>query len=407
MYIHRTLEQYVKKISQQFPVLMLTGSRQVGKTTLLKHLAEKNRNYVTLDNPLLLNLAKSDPSLFMQRFPGPILIDEIQYAPELLPFIKMEVDKSKIHGLFWLTGSQQFHLMKGVSESLAGRVGIINLLGLSLREIFNHSEESTPFLPIPEIIRAKELNSNALSLKELYKIIWRGSYPSVALFKEKDQSMFYSSYIQTYLQRDIHDLAKVGDEMSFLKFLSATAARSAQLLNLSDLARDADISPNTAKSWLSILIATGLVYLLQPYNQNITKRLVKAPKLYFLDTGLCAYLTDWTSPETLESGAMSGAILESWIMSEILKSWWHNGKQTPFYYYRDKDQKEIDLLIITDGKVYPIEFKKTSSPSANIVRHFKLLDKFQYSISYGGVVCLIPQSLPLTSSVTSIPAWVI
>ena len=407
MYIRRTLEQYVKKITQQFPVLMLTGSRQVGKTTLLKHLTEKNRNYVTLDNPLLLNLAKSDPSLFMQRFPGPILIDEIQNAPELLPFIKMEVDKSKVNGLFWLTGSQQFHLMKGVSESLAGRVGIINMLGLSLREIFIHSEESTPFLPIPEIIRAKELNSNALSLKELYKIIWRGSYPSVALFKEKNQNMFYSSYIQTYLQRDIHDLAKVGDEMSFLKFLSATAARSAQLLNLSDLARDADITPNTAKSWLSILIATGLVYLLQPYNQNITKRLVKAPKLYFLDTGLCAYLTDWTSPETLESGAMSGAILESWIMSEILKSWWHNGKQAPFYYYRDKDQKEIDLLIITDGKIYPIEFKKTSSPSANVVRHFKLLDKFQYSISYGGVVCLIPESLPLTPSVTSIPAWII
>jgi len=406
MYTHRTLENYIQKASSQFPVLLVTGSRQVGKTTLLKHLAY-NRNYVTLDDPMILNLAKEDPSLFIQRFPGPVLIDEIQYAPELLPLIKMEVDRSNTPGLYWLTGSQQFHLMKGISESLAGRVGIINLLGFSLRERFNQSEQSIPFLPIPDVIQKQEQSSHPLSLKELYEIIWKGSFPALVLSKESDRCLFYSSYIQTYIQRDIRDLAKVGDEMAFLRFLRATAARSAQLLNLSDLARDADISPNTAKSWLSILLATGLIYLLQPYYQNVTKRLIKTPKLYFLDTGLCAYLTEWTSPETLESGAMSGAIFETWIMSEILKSWWHNGRQAPFYYYRDKDQKEIDLLIVQDGIIYPLEFKKTASPSKDSARHFKVLEKFKVPIEQGGIVCLISQSLPITSTVFSIPAWII
>jgi hypothetical protein len=406
MYTHRTLENYIQKASSQFPVLLVTGSRQVGKTTLLKHLAY-NRNYVTLDDPMILNLAKEDPSLFIQRFPGPVLIDEIQYAPELLPLIKMEVDRSNTPGLYWLTGSQQFHLMKGISESLAGRVGIINLLGFSLRERFNQSEQSIPFLPIPDVIQKQEQSSHPLSLKELYEIIWKGSFPALVLSKESDRCLFYSSYIQTYIQRDIRDLAKVGDEMAFLRFLRATAARSAQLLNLSDLARDADISPNTAKSWLSILLATGLIYLLQPYYQNVTKRLIKTPKLYFLDTGLCAYLTEWTSPETLESGAMSGAIFETWIMSEILKSWWHNGRQAPFYYYRDKDQKEIDLLIVQDGIIYPLEFKKTASPSKDSARHFKVLEKFKVPIKQGGIVCLISQSLPITSTVFSIPAWII
>jgi hypothetical protein len=213
--------------------------------------------------------------------------------------------------------------------------------------------------------------------------------------------------VQTYLQRDIRDLARVGDEMAFLRFLRAAAARSGQLLNMAELARDADVVPNTAKSWISILEASGIVYLLQPYHTNVTKRLVKTPKLYFLDTGLCAWLTEWSSPKTLEAGAMSGAILETWVFSEILKSWWHNGRQSPFYFYRDKDQKEIDLLIVQDGTIYPIEIKKSASPGKDSVRHFQALEKLKLPVGHGGVICLATQSIPLTSNASSIPVGVI
>ncbi len=403
MYTTRTLEAFFKKAASQFPVMLVTGSRQVGKTTFLRHQSGERRRYVTLDDPLVLNLAKQDPALFMQRFPAPVLIDEIQYAPELLPYIKMEVDKNRKAGLYWLTGSQQFHLMKGVSESLAGRVGVVNLLGLSRRESAGHGQASTPFMPTPEDIQNRMSSGGKITLKTLYKTIWRGSFPEIALNAKTDRDLFYGSYVQTYLQRDIRDLARVGDEMAFLRFMRAAAARSGQLLSMADLARDADVAPNTVRNWLSILQASGIVYLLEPYHTNVTKRLVKTPKLYFLDTGLCAYLTEWTSPETLEAGAMSGAILETWIFAEILKSWWHNGRRAPFYYYRDKDQKEIDLLIVQDGIVYPLEFKKTASPSKDTVRHFQALEKLKMPIGPGGVVCLTSQPLPLTANTTSIP----
>jgi len=403
MYLHRTLEKYLNKVAGQLPVLLVTGARQVGKTTLLKHLAGKDRVYVTLDDPLVLSLAKTDPSLFMQRFPPPVLIDEIQYAPELLPYIKMAVDDHGMPGLFWLTGSQQFHLMRGVSESLAGRVGIVQLLGLSRRELDGHGLESTPFMPEPAEIRTRLASGGQLTLKELFGHIWRGSFPALATRGDADRDLFYGSYLQTYLQRDVRDLAQVGDEMAFLRFIRAAAARTGQLLNLAEFARDADVVPNTAKRWLSILQASGLVYLLEPYHSNLTKRLVKTPKLYFLDTGLCAYLTEWSSPETLEAGAMSGAILETWIMAEILKSWWHNGRRAPFYYYRDKDQKEIDLIIVQDGTLYPLEFKKTASPDRNAVRHFQALERLKMPMGQGGVVCLATQTLPLTEKAISIP----
>ncbi len=233
MYHRRTLEKPFLAAAKQFPVLLVTGARQVGKTTFLKHLGGKERTYTTLDDPRLLQLAKEDPALFLQRFPSPLLIDEIQYAPELLPLIKMEVDKHRTPGMFWLTGSQQFHLMKGVSESLAGRVGVVQLLGLSRREISGEAPETAPFLPIPENIRVRSKTAAKLSLKELYRIIWRGSYPTVALNKDTDRDLFYSSYVQTYLQRDVRDLARVGDETAFLRFMRAVAARTGQILNLS------------------------------------------------------------------------------------------------------------------------------------------------------------------------------
>lgn len=403
MYVSRTLSTYIKSASEQFPVVLITGARQVGKTTLFDHLKTAERTYVTLDDPRVLSLAKSDPALFLEKFQPPIIIDEIQYAPELLPYIKMVADKKKLPGLFWLTGSQQFSVMQGVSESLAGRVAIINLLGLSRRELLRQAEESRPFLPKPPLVAKRIATGDTLALKELYQLIWRGAFPAIALDKSRERDLFYGSFVQTYLQRDIRDLARVGDEMAFLRFLRAAAARTGQILNLADLSRDADVAPNTAKSWLSILQASGIVYLLEPYHTNVTKRLVKTPKLYMLDTGLCAYLTEWTSPENLEAGAMSGQILETWIMTELLKSYWHNGLRPPFYYYRDKDQKEIDLLIVQDGVIYPLEFKKTASPRIDDVRHFQVLSRLKMPIGPGGVICLTRQSLPLTSTAQSIP----
>lgn len=407
MYVARTLESFVTRATEQFPVVLLTGARQVGKTTLLRHLSQADRTYVTLDDPLVLSLARTEPALFMQRFPPPVLIDEIQYAAELLPHIKMAADRAQRLGLFWLTGSQQFHLMRGVSESLAGRVAVIHLLGLSRREMLGQGQKARPFLPTAEEIQLRVSAGSKLTLKELYRLIWRGSFPAIALNDAVDRDLFYSSYVQTYLQRDVRDLARVGDEMAFLRFLRAAAARTGQLLNLAALARDADVAPNTAKNWLSILQTAEIVYLLEPYYTNLSKRLVKRPKLYLLDTGLAAYLTAWASPETLEAGAMSGPILETWIVAELLKSYWHNGRRAPFYYYRDKDQREIDLLLVQDGIAYPLEFKKTAAPSRDDTRNFRALERLGLPVGPGGVICLAEQSLPLTASAQAIPAWAI
>jgi len=403
MYYDRTLERPFKKAQGQFPVLLVVGSRQVGKTTFLRHLREKERSYVTLDDPVARELAKTDPGLFLQRFTPPTLIDEIQYAPELLPHIKMRADRQREAGMFWLTGSQQFHLMRGISESLAGRVVMIHLMGFSRRELLKQAENSLPFLPTPDHLARQTENARPTDLKDLYRTAWRGMLPAIATNVAMDWNLFYSSYVQTYLQRDIRDLARVGDEMAFLRFLRTVAARTGTLLNVSDLARDADVSPNTAKNWLSMLQTSGLVFLLEPYHANPNKRLVKQPKLYFLDTGLCAYLTGWTSPETLEAGAMSGPMFETWIITEILKSYCHQAREPRLYFYRDKDQKEIDLLIIQDGTVYPLEFKKTASPRRDMVRHFSVLNKFDLRIGPGGVICLAPELMPLDDRTQCIP----
>lgn len=404
MYTPRTLEKFIGRASQQFPVVLVTGPRQVGKTTILRHLGG-GRTYVTLDDPMLAVLAREEPALFLERFRPPVLIDEIQYAPELLPHIKMYVDRDRAPGMFWLTGSQQFHLMRGVSESLAGRVGVVNMLGLSLAEIQGNTFDRPPFVSTPESLESRMKGERPLDLGALYRQIWRGSFPAIALNSDMDRDLFYSSYVQTYLQRDVRDLARVGDETAFVKFLRAAAARTGQLLNMSEIARDVDISPVTAKNWLSILETSGVIYLLEPWHSNLTKRLVKAPKLYFLDTGLCAYLTQWSSPETLEAGAMSGAILETWVVAEILKSWWHNGKRPSLYFYRDRDKKEIDLLIDQDNKLYPMEIKKTASPRKEMVRHFKVLDRSGREIGPGGLLCMVKTCLPVTREVNAIPVW--
>jgi len=404
MYYARALDEACLAASEQFAVLLLTGPRQVGKTTLFQHLAKKDRRYVTLDDPGVRALAQSDPALFLERFEPPVLIEEIQYAPQLLPLIKMAVDRrGRKKASFWLTGSQQFQLMKGISETLAGRVAILNLLGFSNRERRRRELDVPPFVPTASVLKEREKTASSLGLKRLYADIWLGSYPALATRAVRDRDLFYNSYLQTYLQHDVRDFAQVGNESAFIRFVKACAARTGQLLNLSDLARDADIAVNTAKSWLSILLASFQIALLPPYHTNLTKRLVKMPKLYFLDTGMCAYLAEWSSPETLEAGAMSGALLETYVFAEVLKSWWNRSKQPHLYYYRDKDGKEIDLLLVQDRALYPIEIKKSASPRPDWVRQFRVLDRLHPAWTQGGVICLCRELLPLSQKATAIP----
>ena len=406
--LERTIKNVVLNISKTFPVLLITGSRQVGKSTLLNSIKESNREYVTLDDFVERQLAQDDPQSFLQRHKPPIIIDEIQYAPNLLTYIKIYVDKNNKNGLFWLTGSQKFSLMKGIQESLAGRVGILDLLGLSNKEIENKSNDSIPFIPTIDYIEiSRNNNKTAYTILDIYKKIWNGFYPRVITEADVSRQIFYDSYIKTYIERDVKDILNITDNLKFYNFIRSTASRTGQILNYANLARDTDIDTKTAKSWLSILNTSGLIYLLEPYYNNINKRIIKAPKLYFLDTGLASYLTGWDSPKSLEAGAMNGAILETYVFTEILKSYYNNGK-TPFiYYYRDTNQKEIDFLIEQNDTLYPIEVKKTMTPNLTATRSFSVLNTLKKNIGIGAVVCLRETDIPLSKDIFAIPVWYI
>ncbi|OIP19539.1 MAG: ATPase [Comamonadaceae bacterium CG2_30_59_20] len=405
----RTLSKTIHAISDSFPVLMVTGPRQVGKTTLLEICAKEAtsaaRAYVTLDDMDARALARRDPALFLQTWQPPLVIDEIQYAPELFSAIKLMVDRDKRNGLFWLTGSQKFELMRGITESLAGRVAIVDLLGLSQAELDERAALSCPFVPTAQWVAAAQAASITAHkpLMAVFRQIWLGSFPRLIEQGAKTRDVFYRSYIQTYIQRDVQDVLRVFNQLAFNRFLTAVAARTGQLLNYANLARDVDIDNKTAKAWLSVLETSGLVFLLQPYHTNLTKRMVKTPKLYFLDTGLAAYLTKWPDAASLEAGSMSGAMLETWVVSEIIKSYWHNGQEAHLYFYRDTDQQEVDLLIESGDTLYPVEIKKTASPSQNARRQFAVLDKLGKTIGPGAVLCLVERDIPLSHSVTAVP----
>lgn len=404
MFIERALESVVKEVSETFPVLLITGPRQIGKTTLLEHVAEDNRKYVSLDDPVARSLAIDEPLLFLQRYEPPVIIDEIQYAPELLPYIKMHVDRNKKNGDFWLTGSQMFQMMKGVSESLAGRVGIIPMQGLSLSEINNTSNQ--PYTTEVKRLLDRLPEVKKMSLREIYDTIHKGSMPALQI-SEQSIERFYASYVDTYVHRDIRDLTQVADEMQFQRFLTACAARTSQMVNYSELAKDVGISSPTAKSWLSILVTSGIVVLIEPYFNNALKRIVKAPNMYFMDTGLCAYLTRWTTSESLEISAMSGAFFETFVVSEIIKTYLNEGRRPPLYYYRDSDQKEIDLVIEENGKLQPIEIKKSANPKKNAGRHFSILEKTGKEVLLGSVICMSDDLMPITESSWAVPVWMI
>ena len=400
MYIKRTLEKAIKRASGFFPVVLVTGPRQVGKTTVLENCEPESRNYVSLDRLQERDLAKHDPGRFLKRHEAPLLIDEIQYAPELLPYIKAIVDREKKKGMYWITGSQQFNLMANVTESLAGRVGILNLQGFSQAEKDN-LPDTLPFLPTETILKAKE--KTCKGTKDIFHRIWKGSYP--AMFSDSDENwkLFYDSYTQTYIERDVKQIIKVSNEMLFINFIRALAARTSQILNYSNIAGEIGINETTARSWLSILQTSGLIYLLQPYSNNMTSRIIKTPRLYFLDTGLACYLTKWNTSETLENGAFSGAILETYAVSEILKSYWHNGESPAIYFYRDKDKREVDIVLEENGKLYPLEVKQKSNPGADDLRNFTALSRFKKEVAPGGALCLAPGYLPLGKRDYAIP----
>lgn len=402
MYINRTLEQVVKKTSATFKVVLLTGPRQVGKTTLLQKLKERERSYVSFDEPDTRFSAKRDPAGFIHSLKLPVLIDEVQYVPELFPYIKIAVDEAGKTGLFWLAGSQQFSMMKNVSESLAGRVAILDLRGISLSEEQGRPQ-TPPFVPTIKVLKERAEIAEPLSAAEVFAKIWRGSYPHLVRDQGKSWHRFYHSYVSTYIERDARDYLKINDLMSFHKFIQVAAARTGQMLNYREVSKDAGVSEPTVKSWFNVLRATGLVAILQPYFKNTAKRLLKTPKFYFMDTGLCCFLTKWTNPEVLEKGAMAGAMLETYAVSEIIKSHMHNGSPISLYYYADKERREVDILVERDGCIHPVEIRKTASVHNSGFRGFDFLQNVKTPVGHGCVLCFHKALLPFSREIDIVP----
>lgn len=393
MYITRHMEKPVMELNEQYPVLLLTGPRQVGKTTMLEHLIEvegKGRKKVSLDDLTLRELAKTDPKMFFQLYQPPLLIDEVQYAPELFPYIKIMVDERHQPGDFWLTGSQLFKMMEGVQESLAGRVALLHLSPLSQSEIMKRPPEPPFSLELP-LLSERQNGRQMLNTPEVFQRIHQGGMPALVTGTYSNASIFYSSYIDTYMERDVRRLSNDIDSLKFLRFLRSVAARTSQQVNYKGIADDAEIDQTTAKYWLHVLEALGIIFLLEPYSNNVLKRTVSTPKLYFYDSGIVCYLTRWSSPETAMEGAMSGALLENYTVAEIIKTYQNAGQEPFLYYYRDKDAREIDLILERDGKLFPIEIKKMASPPKKLTKVFDLIDKSPLQRGTGAILCMADQ----------------
>ena len=405
MYYHRHIEPVVERIAKRKPALVLTGARQVGKSTMLKEVY-KDINYVTLNRPIVRESAKDNPSLFFDVYKPPVVVDEIQKAAELFDYIKDIVDEDKTKGQFFLTGSQSMNLMKNVSESLAGRAGVIKMLGLSMRELTGTTGRE-PFLPLPERIAVNK----DCGYDRLISCIHKGFFPELYETESdlRDWSDYYSSYFQTYIEKDIKDVLNIQDESAFIKFVKATASLTGEMLNYTTIAEICGKDVKTVKAWLSVMESGGLIYLLEPYHNNFNKRLVKTPKLYFLDTGFACWLLGWNTPDQLVNGAMWGHIFESFVFVEILKSYFNDGiVKPPLYYYRDTDKNEIDLIVEDGETLYPVEIKTTSDPTRSMVKTFRLLDGVpEKKAGTGAVICLAKEHLPLTDAVWTLPAQMI
>ncbi|MBQ2883505.1 MAG: ATP-binding protein [Alphaproteobacteria bacterium] len=403
-YITREIERKFLKMNDFFKAVLVTGARQVGKTTMLKHLAEgTNRTYVSLDNAMVRELAQTDPVLFFQTYKPPILIDEVQKAPELFEQIKIICDESDEKGLIWLTGSQQYKMMEKVRETLAGRIGILELYSLSQREknglVF---EEGLDFSLKALQARQRKVEKN--NVVKVFQHIWEGGMPQLLGVDEEMRNEYYNSYIDTYLMRDVTEVGGITDSVKFRKFLSGCAALVSEQVNYATLAESAEISAPTAKEWLKILQGLHIVYLLEPYSNNELKRLSKTPKLYFCDTGLCAYLSMWLTPNTLMNGAASGHYYENYVVMELVKNYAYAKSKANITYYRDSNAKEIDVFVEENNTIHPLEIKKSSNPDKREVKKYSVIDKASLVRGNGGIVCMCEQPLPIDKDNCFIPS---
>lgn len=410
----RSVSDVLMSRAKNSKCILVTGPRQVGKSTILKYLYP-NVKYITFDNPLDKNLAEREPGLFILNNKPPVILDEVQSVPSIFTYLKMECDKTDSYGNFYLTGSQALELMKNISESLAGRISILELAGLSLREIFG-IKYNKPFIPTEEYILSRE--ECLKKYDDIWKIIHKGSYPEL-YSTERDWEDFYSSYVKTYIERDINQMINIRDESTFMKFLISVAARTGQILNYSDISKDVGISQVTIKEWISVLERSGIIFLLQPYYSNNLKRAIKTPKVYFRDTGLVCFLTRWINVETLKNSSVAGNIFETFVVTEIIKSYTNFGRDYRFnvFYYRGKDkikttkngqdyysESEIDLILEENGILYPIEIKMTANPTVDMANSFDVLDKdIEKKRGKGTLICLYEKKIYLKEDLLVLP----
>ena len=406
-YIHRTLEQKIMDISRDYSCLLLIGPRQVGKTTMLEHLMKgSERRKVTLDDAENRRLAQSDPALFLEMHPAPVLIDEVQYAPQLFSYIKINVDNGAAPGSYWLTGSQAFQLMELAQESLAGRTAIVHMSALSQSELYGDGT-TEPLSINPEKLNHRKEHLSSCNSVEMFERIWSGGMPGHRSGRYTDRDVFYSSYIQTYINRDVSDMIPGVDKLLFADFIRAAACRVGQLLNTHDIAQDVGVSDDTAKRWLQVLEKSEVIFYLRPYSNNLLKRTVRTPKMYFFDTGLAAYLTKYASPEILMNGAINGAILENYTVAEIRKTWLNSARECLMHYYRDRDTNEIDMVIEADGELHPLEIRKSTNPGTELASAFKVLDKGSVPRGTGAILCLREEMSAIDRNTFILPIWMI
>ncbi|MCD7784800.1 MAG: ATP-binding protein [Oscillospiraceae bacterium] len=402
-YITRELERKFLRLNDFFKVILVTGARQVGKTTMLRHLASEDRTYVTLDNLMVRDLAKSDPVLFFQTYKPPILIDEVQKAPELFEQIKVICDESDENGLIWLTGSEQFEMMKNVRETLAGRIGILELYSLSEREksgVIFEDELDFSF----DALRKRQTLLPKNDVIKVFNSIWEGGMPKIQGVDSELRQEYFNSYIDTYLMRDVTEAGGITDLVKFRRFLSGCASLVSEQVNYKTLAESADIAPSTAKQWLQVLEGLHIVYLLQPYSNNALKRLSKTPKLYFCDTGLCAYLSMWLTPDTLRNGAASGHFYENYVVMELVKNYAYAKLKANITYYRDSNAQEIDVFVEENNVIHPLEIKKSATPDRRKVRKYNVLDRASISRESGGIICMCEEPIPIDKDNCFIPS---
>ena len=405
-YIKRDIEDKILALSKEYSCILVTGPRQVGKTTVLKQLMDEKREYVTLDDMEERALARRDPAMFLQIHSTPIMIDEVQYAPELFSYIKIQIDNGAAPGTYWLTGSQAFRLMELAQESLAGRVAILHMSSLSQHEIYGNGE-CKPFTLDLSALKDRETTNKPADITQIYERIWNGSMPGLVSGKFTDREVFYSSYLQSYIDRDVRDQVQLSDPLLFRDFVRAAACRAGQMLNVHDIAQDVGVSDDTAKRWLQVLEKSDVIFYLRPYFNNLLKRTVKTPKMYFFDTGLVAYLTRYSTPEILANGAINGAILENYVVSEILKSYHNNEKECFMWYYRDSNSNEIDMVIESDGMLHPLEIKRSVNPGSELIGAFSHLDRASVPRGNGAILCMRPKLSAINSENFIVPVWMI